>query len=114
MKKASVFFVAAALMFSASVFATEGKNSVKEPETKIASEIGQMLKDNNIVLNEDQDLSAYVRFTVNAEGEIVVLSVRTEDSKVESFLKAKLNYKDVTGAGLQQGKTYEVPIRFTS
>lgn len=114
MRKASVILAAAALMFSATAMATEGKRTVKAPETKIAVEIGDLLKDNNIVLEDNQELAAYVRFTVNDQNELVVLSVRTDDQKVESFLKAKLNYKDVSTSGLQKGGTYEVPIRFTS
>ena len=63
---------------------------------------------------DNQELSAWVRFTVNNDNEIVVLSVRTDNERLERYVKAKLNYHNIAGTGLQSGGTYEVPIRFTS
>ena len=116
MKKWSVLPVVAALLFSASAMATEGKTKAKKEASNptICAEIGTLLKDNNIVLGEQDELNAWVRFTVNAEREIVVLTVRTENEAVERFVKAKLNYQPVKDANLLPGDTYEVPIRFTS
>ncbi|MDG1572350.1 hypothetical protein OZ410_08485 [Robiginitalea sp. M366] len=119
MKKVPVILAAAALMLTANAFATEGKtkaksNEAEAPKTEIAAEIGQMLKDHRFVLEDNQELEASVRFVVNEDNQLVVLSVRTQDDRVESYLKAKLNYQDVSEAGLEKGKTYEVPIRFTS
>ena len=113
MKKFSVLSVAAALLFSANAMATEGKSKA-EPQTKICAQIGDLLKDNSFDLDESEELTAYVRFTVNSDNEIVVLSVRTDDNRVEKFVKARLNYHSIAGTGLTSGDTYEVPIRFTS
>lgn len=114
MKRFSVLSVAAALLFSANAFATEGKPDTKEPEVKVSAEIGDLLRSNRIELEGDEEINAFVRFTLNNEGQLVVLSVRTDSPSIESFVKAKLNYQEVKTSGLQQGKTYEVPIRFTS
>ena len=114
MKRFSVLSVAVALLFTASAFATEGKPDTREPEVKVTAEIGDLLKSNKIVLEGNEEINAFVRFTLNNDGELVVLSVRTDDPSIESFVKAKLNYQAVKTSGLQQGKTYEVPIRFTS
>jgi hypothetical protein len=114
MKKLHVVSVAAALLISANALATETKPDLVAPEVQVTAEIGKMLEDNSIVLENDKDISAAVRFTLNESGEIVVLSVQTEDDRIESFVKARLNYNAVTTDGLQIGKTYEVPIRFTS
>lgn len=114
MRKFSVLSVAAALLFSANALATEGTTEPIAPETKVCAKIGDILKDNNIVLEDNQELSAWVRFTVNNDNEIVVLSVRTDNERLERYVKAKLNYHNIAGTGLQSGGTYEVPIRFTS
>ncbi|MBC2839944.1 hypothetical protein [Robiginitalea sp. SC105] len=114
MKKFSVLSVAAALLFSASALATEGTVEPTGPKTKICAEIGKLLKDNKFQLEDNQELSAWVTFTVNSDKEIVVLSVRTDDKVIEKFVKAKLNYHSIDGTGLESGATYEVPIRFTS
>ncbi len=115
MKKWSVLPVAAALLFATSALATEGEKAKKEsPKSSICAEIGSLLKDNNLVLNEQDELNAWVSFMVNDEHEIVVLTVRTDSEVVERFVKAKLNYQSVANTGLLPGSTYEVPIRFTS
>ena len=114
MKKVRVLSVAAALLIATSALATETKPDLVAPEVQVTTEIGKMLEDNSIVLEDEQEINAAVRFTLNESGEIVVLSVQTEDDRIESFVKARLNYNEVTTDGLQIGKTYEVPIRFTS
>lgn len=115
MKKWSVLPVAAALLFATSALASEGKKAEKEsPKSTICAAIGQLLEDNNFVLDEQDELNAWVSFTINAEGEIVVLTVRTDNEVVERFIKAKLNYQSAGNSGLLPGGTYEVPIRFTS
>lgn len=114
MRKFSVLTLAIALLFSSSILATEGKTETNDPETKACAQIGKLLKNPSFTLEEDQELSAWVRFMVNDENEIVVLSVRTDDESLERYVKAKLNYQDIAGSGLEYGKTYEVPVRFRS
>lgn len=104
----------AAMLFSASALATEGKTEKAEPKSKICAEIKGLLKDNNLVLGEQDEMNAWVRFMVNSEREIVVLTVRADNESLERFVKAKLNYQSVGKTGLLPGETYEVPIRFTS
>lgn len=114
MKKSFVLSLAAAVLLSTNAFAADSP-AVKGPEgKKIAKKIGDLLDNNNIVLEENQEISASVKFMVNENGEIVVLSVRTGDEVVESFVKARLNYQEISVEGLERGKTYEVPVRFTS
>ena len=114
MKKLSVLSVAAALLFSANAMASDTNPDLVSPAPKVTAEIGDLLEDNNIVLEDDQDISFSVRFTLNDSGEIVVLSVNTTDDSIESFVKARLNYQQVSSQGLEIGKTYEVPVRFVS
>jgi len=114
MKKWSVLPVVAALLFSASALATEGKTVNAEPKSKICTEIRALLKNNNIALGEADEKSAWVRFTVNEEREIVVLTVRTDDEVLERFVRATLNYHSVENTEVLPGEVFEVPIRFTS
>jgi hypothetical protein len=114
MKKWSVLPVMAALLFSASALATEGTTDNSDPKSKICAQIKELLKDNNLEMGEQDEMNAWVRFTVNDEHEIVVLNVRTENEVLERFVKAKLNYHSVRETKMLPGRTYEVPIRFTS
>lgn len=115
MKKVSLLLVAAALLISGNVMATEGKAvSPADPDSKICAQIGDLLDDNRFELKEEGDLTAFVRFTVNDEREIVVLSVETENERLEGFVKARLNYNKVSDQNLEEGKIYQVPIRITA
>lgn len=115
MKKVSLLLVAAALLISGNVMATEGNPTAPaDPEVKICTQIGDLLENNRFELKEEGDLTAYVQFTVNSEKEIVVLSVDTEDERLESFVKARLNYHKVADQNVKEGRIYKVPIRITA
>ncbi|WP_445381656.1 hypothetical protein [Robiginitalea sp. IMCC43444] len=112
MKKASVLFAAAALLFSGSVWATNP--ATINPKVKISEEIHELLHKNDIQIGDNEELYAWVRITVNSENEIVVLSVNTENEAIESLVKNRLNYHKLGNSSLEEGKTYRVAIRFTS
>lgn len=80
--------------------------------TEVSTQIRVLLKERNgFNLGEKDEMHAVVRFTLNSEREIVVLSVNTEDERLESFVKARLNYEKVADQNLVEGKIYAVPIR---
>ncbi|MGB5665677.1 MAG: hypothetical protein WBM53_02425 [Maribacter sp.] len=111
MRKLSLVFVAAMLLATGNILAND---SVKnDPTKKLSTQIGELLEDN--YLTEDQvSLTAQVKFTLNEKDEIVVLSVDTEDERLESFVKSRLNYKKVDVDGSKEGKMFTVPIRIKS
>ena len=75
----------------------------------LSSQIGELLSGNNFDVDE-VGLRAQVRFTLNSEGEIVVLSVDTKEVQLESFVKNKLNYKKVQLEKVEEGKIYTIPV----
>ncbi|MRI01985.1 hypothetical protein GH721_15685 [Kriegella sp. EG-1] len=108
MRKLSLVMVAAMLLFTGSIFANEVNSN--EPTKSLSEQISEILKDNELseyIVNQ----SAQVRFTLNNEGEIVVMSVDTKNDKLESFVKAKLNYKKVALKEVKEGKLYTIAIR---
>jgi len=56
------------------------------------------------------DLKAEIVVTLNDKSELVVISVKSENSYVDSFVKSKLNYKKVTVKDLNPGELYRVPL----
>ena len=50
---------------------------------------------------------------LNKDHEIVVLSVDAPNSKIEGFIKKRLNYKSITNFYSQEQKHLKVPVRFT-
>ncbi len=111
MRKQSLVLVAAMLLSSASIFANNVTDN--DPTNSLSAQISEMLSDNAFT-DEDMDLSAQVRFTLNSEGEIVILSVDTESDKFESFVKNKLNYQVVQENDVEEGKMFTVSVRLKS
>ncbi|GGD56974.1 hypothetical protein [Muriicola marianensis] len=108
MRKLSLVFAAALLLAGGNLFAND--SGTIDPNNELAVQIGDLLKDNNFVLDEE-DLTAKVLFTLNDEKEIVVISVETEDEILEKFVKSRLNYKQVNVVAGKEGKMYTVPVR---
>ncbi|MGB6152546.1 MAG: hypothetical protein WBG48_11185 [Pricia sp.] len=111
MRKLSLVFVAAMLLSAGNGFANE-VNTV-DPSKSLSAQIGQLLSDNAFTENEVAQ-TAQVRFTLNNERQIVVLSVTTENAILANFVKAKLNYKEVALDAYKEGKVYTVPVRIAS
>ncbi|NJB37507.1 MULTISPECIES: hypothetical protein [Flavobacteriaceae] len=106
MKRVSLFLAAAFLfVVTASANTTEPAKVAKQ----LSGEIHSMLEGNSFKI--EKDLTANVKFTINAEGEIVVLSVETADAALESFVKGRLNYQKVDVQNVVEGRYYTVPVR---
>ncbi|MEA1787103.1 hypothetical protein U1E44_13465 [Arenibacter sp. GZD96] len=108
MKKRSLMVVTAMLLLSGSIFSKD-----LNPTEKLSKQIGAILKEAPFKLNHGE-LTADVRFTLNAEKEIVVLSVVAQDDKVAAFVKSRLNYQKVEIVDHKEGKLYTVRIRITA
>jgi hypothetical protein len=106
MKKLSVILVAFVLLLGTNVTAANVELD-KETKLTISQEIGDLLTDADMEL--DYDVNANVTFMINEEGEIVVLTVETMDSSIESFIKSRLNYQKLQNK-LLAGEEYKVPI----
>lgn len=111
MRKISLVLVAAMLLSTGNVLAGNSRKS--NPPKTLSVQIGELLKKNSFKL-EGGDMIAVVRFTLNNEKEIVVLSVDTENEVLEEFVKGRLNYKKVDLTKFRKGRTYLVPIRITA
>lgn len=111
MRKLSYSFVAAMLLSTGILVANP--NEDREPATNLSSQISEMLSDNDFS-EITVDLTAQVRFTLNGEGEIVVLSVATDSENLERFVKSRLNYKKVKISNVKEGKLFTVPVRIAA
>lgn len=110
MRKFTLALFTALLFISGSALASSPDDH--KPE-KLSTQIQKILNNNSF--NSDYNgLYAQVRFTLNKEGEIVVLSVDTENTKLEGFVKGRLNYKKVEVPQIAEGKMYTVSVRITA
>ncbi len=61
--------------------------------------------------SDESEYSAEVVFTVNSEGEIIVLSVNSENEEAEEYLRDKMNYKKVDHTPSKYGEVYLLPVK---
>jgi len=109
MRKFSLLF-AVMLLSVGTLFASADKP--KNPNKNLSAQIGDLLDDNSFIVDYN-DLTAKVKFTLNRDQEIVVLSVETDSRILEKFVKNRLNYQKVQLQEYREGKTYTVPVRIT-
>lgn len=109
MKKFSLLFLAM-LLSVGTIFANADKP--RNPKKDLSAQIGDLL-DNPSFTAEYYDLTAKVKFTLNEDKEIVVLSVETNNLVLETYVKTRLNYQKVELQDYREGRTYTVPVRIT-
>ncbi len=111
MKKTMLISVLALLLFGAKTYPND--TDAINPHKSLSVQIYEILKKNPIAL-KSHETTAQIRFTLNKEGELVVLSVDTEDTALEGYLKSRLNYQKVEMNPVREGKIYKLPVRFKS
>ncbi len=107
MKKISVFLLATVFAVG-SVLANE-----TEPKTinnaAISAEMTKLLKDPDFKV--DQDVRTLVKFTLNDDNEIVVLSIDSKDEQIRGYIKASLNYKKLaTKVNKEDLPEFKLPV----
>ncbi|GAB7256299.1 hypothetical protein [uncultured Polaribacter sp.] len=75
--------------------------------TEMSSYLG-----NDIPVILKQTTAAEVSFLINNKNEIVVLSVDSKVSELNTYLKSKFNYKKINLKGIKKGEIYLMPLKF--
>ncbi len=92
MKKLTVLLFAIVLG-SSQVFALDN-NTPMNTESQLRNEVAALLKSPEIKV-ERGEITADIEFTLNNNGEIVVLTVDSDKDPVINYIKSRLNYKKV-------------------
>jgi hypothetical protein len=94
------------LAFLSFSFTGPTKKVKKELHEQIVQLIGNSSQSlNNINLDVD------IMFTINNKSELVVVSVNSDNTVVDNFVKSKLNYKKVKVSTIDPGKIYRLPLK---
>ena len=104
-KLAVVFFVFA--MSATNSFATNEDDKRKEEGKVLRTEIVRLIGN----YNAEETLTADVNFMINRKGEIVVLSVSSNNEDLENYVKAALNYQSVKNVAAKRMKVYKLPLK---
>ncbi len=81
-----------------------------KPADQLRNQIVKLLESPRMELKNNEE-QAVISFTVTTEGELVVLSVKSENRLMDSFVKARLNYKKVNFKVNENGKIFRIPLR---
>jgi len=111
MKNLKLIALVFAFAISAVSFATPF-NTVN-PLSELRDEITNILGDEFTVAIETE-VKAEVQFMLNDKNEIVIVSVISENSDLDRYVKSKLNYKKVNTSGIIEGKVYRLPLTVTN
>lgn len=109
MKKLNLFVLLMAFSIGSVMAFPTTERSIDDPRAVFSKEIANLISLHKMEL--DKDLVVIVKFVVNKENEIVILTVDTEDSEVKSFVKSALNYKKVKTELDETVKEYTLPLR---
>jgi hypothetical protein len=112
MKSIKLVLVVLSLLLSNIAFASTNPTEDKLKMTVVAKEIAKLLENPSFAL--DRNASVTVKFTVNKNNEIVVLSVESENNEdtIEEYIKTRLNYKRLTNN--IKSEVYTLPIKMVS
>lgn len=110
MKKLSILLVFT-FMTVFTTFSNNNDSIRDEVNNKLRTKIVTLLGNCQNLLDAQAE-KASVKILINRQGEIVVLSVDTKKERIASFIKSKLNYKEVTVKNLKYFTTYTIPLKF--
>ena len=109
MRTIKTLLLIVALTFSSVLAASTNAEDKKAESDAITEEIGKLLENPSFLVVSE--ITANVTVTLNNNNEFVVLSVDTDESYVENYIKSRLNYQELP-ISLDGGKkTYFVPVR---
>ena len=109
MKTIKTLLLVVAIAFSSALYAND--KSTKDTSNAISQEIGQLLKNPGFVVEDDILVNVKVFF--NDDNEIVVLTVNSESEGIDSYIKSRLNYKELSNKVNNKNRYYIVPVRIT-
>ncbi len=111
MKFLKIFIVALGL-FTINVSAANF-NPIK-PTDELRVEMVNLIGSNYMDEMKNNEDMAEILFTVNSKRELIILSVDSKNTHMESYLKKRLNYKKVNHKPTKQGEIYLLPVKMVN
>ena len=109
MKSLKLFIAALALVFAVQVSAAT-EDPVK-PSAQLRAELVNLIGPDCPFELVKGECTAEVLFTVNTSGEVIIISIISENPEAEKHIKNKINYKKVSHKPSKPGEIYLLPIR---
>ncbi len=109
MKNLKLFIAAFTLVFAINI-ASANEEPVK-PSAQLRSELVALMGTNSSFELEADETTAEVIFTVNSSGEVIVISVMSDNPQAVKYIKSRINYKKVSHRTSKPGEMYLLPVR---
>ena len=109
MKNLKLFIAAFALVFAVQVSANNEKPI--KATAQLQSELIELMGTEVPFTLENGELTAEVLFTVNSQGEVIILKIVSDSHEAEKHIKNRINYKKVTHRTSKPGEIYMMPVR---
>ncbi len=105
----AIFAISLASVLPASAN-TGSEPSSKNAKTILRTEIVELLGNHKYDL-KNKVLEAQVSVMLNNQNELVVVSVNSKNTTINSYVKYKLNYKKINVKGIKKGTVYRIPLK---
>ncbi len=100
------------LVLFVGTFAFANNPKANESTSELRTQIVKLLGSANFVIEDNID--TVVEFMVNKKGEVIVLTVTSENAVINDFVKRKLNYNKITTKSNVRGKVFKMPVKLVS
>lgn len=112
MKNLKLLIAASVLFFTVQMSAANG--APLKPDAQLRAELVELIgTEYPFELNEDT-ITAEIIFTVNNQGEVIILSIHSSNSLADKFIKRKINYKKVNFRVKKVGDIYLLPFKMVN
>ena len=109
MKNLKLLFVTLILCFAIQVSASNG--APLKPDAKLRSELVDLIGTTYPSQLNEREVTAEVIFTVNNQGEVIILSIHSSNPLADNFIKRKINYKKIDYRVKKVGDIYLLPLK---
>lgn len=110
MKKTVFILMAAMVLNAVQVFASDPQKGDAKPAKAITTQIFQLLSD-NMIPDEIRGATAEVRVALDNGDYLRVLSVKTENEALETFVRNSIDFQKVSKGTFEQGVIYRIPLK---
>lgn len=98
-----------AILFSFSFLQLNATTTIGDPQVSLEKQLNKMVTTSDIWDNISEDAVFRVAFTINAKGEIIVLS--TDNENYDAAIKSILNYQKVKVEPAFYNKVFFLPVK---
>lgn len=109
MKTLKILVTAFALVLTINV-SSANENPLK-PSVQLRAELVDLIGTSSPYQLTTDESTAEILFTVNSSGEVIVISVISDNSETVKYIKSKINYKKVSHRTSKPGEMYLLPLR---